>query len=197
MLSETQTGRQRWLLIGERGSLPENVFRFLKSEEGPAVESSTVISGEFVRKDPNFSLTIVRTLLENGMKVYYMSISLPNLLLEDEGVFEIHGSTVREAQGANGRVILHQVKWILTRKYLMVSGTVETMDFREPDEVWVRLRDKIGYRNVVLDSAGGQDVRVGDSLEVIGLYFIGENDFPVIEAVWTEKCDRDALQVSK
>ena len=79
----------------------------------------------------------------------------------------------------------------------MVSGTVETMDFREPDEVWVRLRDKIGYRNVVLDSAGGQDVRVGDSLKVIGLYFIGENDFPVIEAVWTEKCDRDALQVSK
>ena len=37
---QTQTARQRWLLIGESDSLPEDVFRFLKPQEGPAVESS-------------------------------------------------------------------------------------------------------------------------------------------------------------
>jgi hypothetical protein len=161
------------------------------------MESIAVISGEFVRKDADLSLTIIRTLLEDGMRVYYTPVSLPNLLVDEERVFEIHGSTVHEAQGVNGRAILHEVKWALSRKYLMVSGTVETMEFREPSEVWFRLRDNFGYRNVVLESAGRGDVGIGDSLKVIGFYFIGERDFPVVEAVWTEKWDRGIFQVSK
>jgi len=194
---KAETARQRWLLIGEGSSLPKDVSEILKSEEGPAVELTAVISAEFLSQDPDFSLATIRTLLDNGIRVYYTPISLTNLLVDEEKVFEISGSTVREARGVNGRAILHEVKWVLTRKYLMVSGTVESMEFREPSEVRFRLRDKFGYRNVVLESGRRDEIVVGDSLKVIGLYFIGEGDFPVVEAVWTEKLDRGVFQASR
>jgi hypothetical protein len=63
----------------------------------------------------------------------------------------------------------------------------ETAESREPSEVWIRLRDDFGYGNIVLESTEARDVKVGDSLEVIGLSFIGGKDFHALEAVWMEK----------
>jgi hypothetical protein len=175
------------LLIGERGRLAEDVSGLFRLPGNEPAGSNTVISGEFASKEPEFSLRIIRVLLEHNVRVYHTPVSLPNLLLEDGRVFEILGSIVHEMQRLDGRAMSHEIRWVLTGKYLMFSGSVQTVEFPQPTEEWIRLRDSFGYRNFVLDRPEGHDIRVRDSLEVIGLHLIGQGDFPVVEAVWVEK----------
>jgi hypothetical protein len=94
--------RQGWLLIGERGLLPEVVSGLLKLQGNEAAESNAVISGEFVSKEPESSLSVIRVLLEHNVQVYYTPVSLPNLLLKEGKVFEILGTIVHETQGIDG-----------------------------------------------------------------------------------------------
>ena len=76
-----------------------------------------------------------------------------------------------------------------------MSGIVETLDPVDHTAIMIRLRDQYGCRNVILDSAEGQDVKIGESLEIVGSYFIGAADFPYLEAVWIEK--RNSVFVSR
>jgi hypothetical protein len=66
----------------------------------------------------------------------------------------------------------------------MFSGTVQKVEFPQRTEEWICLRDSFDY--IVLDPAEGHEVKVGDSIKVIGLRLIGQGDFPVTEAVWIE-----------
>jgi len=129
-------------MIGEKNRRPHDVSGLLRVNGNPGAESNVVISGEFVSKEPELTARIIKALVEHAVRVYYSRVSLPNLLLEEDRVFQIFGSTVREAQGVDGRGLLYELKWVLTRKYLMVSGTVETVEFRDPSEVWIRLRER-------------------------------------------------------
>jgi len=186
-----------WLLLGKPRSLPTDVSALLSLEPDESGEWNAAISAEFVNAYPEIAARVIKTLLNHKVRVYYTPVSLPNLLLRNGRVFEILGSSLREFKEIDARAVLYDLKWSLTRKYLKVSGIVETIDAGDHTDILIRLRDQYGYRNVILDSAEGQDVKIGDSLEIVGSYFIGAADVPYLEAVWIEKRNSDVVGLSR
>jgi len=183
------TKEPTWLMLGKPRPLPADVSALFHAEanESSSEEGNAVASAEFVNAHPEIAARVIKTLLDHKVRVYYTPISFPNLLLRGGRIFEILDSSLRELKDIDARAVLYELKWSMTGKYLKVSGTVETIDAGDHAGILIRLRDQYGYRNVILDSAEGQDVKTGDSLEIVGSYFIGAADVPYLEAVWIEK----------
>jgi hypothetical protein len=178
-------------------TLPDVAWALLRPRANGSTSEgrNAVVSGDLVNAYPKIAATVIKSLLDHKVRVYYTPISLPNLILRGRKVSEMLGSGLLEFKGVDARGILYDLKWSLTRKYLKVSGTVETIDAGNPGGVLIRLRDQHGYRNLMLDSAEEQDVKIGDSLEIVASHFVGAADAPYLEAVWVEKRNPDATRV--
>jgi len=187
--SRGPTRHPTWLMLGNPARLPVDVSALfdLEANESSSEEWSAAVSAEFVNAYPEIAARVIKTLLDHEVRVYYTPVSFPNLLLRGGRVFEITDSRLHEIKNIDARALLYDLRWSVTRKYLKVSGIVETIDAGDHAGILIRLRDQYGYRNVMLDSAEGQNVKVGDSLEIVGAYFIGAADVPYLESVWIEK----------
>ena len=182
-------------MLGKPRPFPADVSALLHPEanESSWEEWNEVASAELVNAHPEVAARVIRTLLDHKVRVYYTPVSFPNLLLRDGRVFEILDSSLREFKDIDAWAVLCDLRWSITRKYLKVSGIIETIDTGDHAGILIRLRDQYGYRNVILNSAEGQDVKTGDSLEIVGSYFIGAADVPYLEAVWIKKRDSDVV----
>jgi hypothetical protein len=175
----------RWLLIGEITFLPGELSTLVTLEGVDHQQANAAISGEVVNLNPELSGELIRMLLDLHFQVFYTPLHLPNLLVENSRVSEIQGSLLREVRGVDSRSIVSDFMWSLSRRYFKISGTVESIEKRESGEIWIRLRDSFGYRNAILTQ--GRNVKIGESLMVIGSYPFGVDDFPCLEAIIVER----------
>ena len=132
----------------------------------------------------------VKALLERSFKVYYTPLALPSLLLHEGRTYAIAGSTVREVKGVDADALRRDLRWSLTGKYLKVSGIVQSIESCGPVDLYIKLGNHLGYRNVVIRCEDGHSINLGDSLDVIALYPIGGGSPPYLEAVSVSRMDR-------
>jgi len=184
-VSEVRATAVTWLLIGEITFQPRELSRLVTLEGDGHKQANAAISGEVVNLNPELSGELIRMLLDLHFQVFYTPIHLPNLLVENGLVSEIQGSLLREVRGVDSRSIVSDLMWSLSRRYFKISGTVESIEKRESGEIWIRLRDSFGYRNVILTQ--GRNVKIGESLMVIGSYPFGVDVFPCLEAIIVER----------
>lgn len=173
-----------WLLIGENGSLPKNFAKLINSRTDL---KKAAISGQLAILQPELSLQITEVLLDLNFQVYYTPIRIPNLLLYGSEVFRMQGDGRQKLAGLDSRSIASELRWSLSRKYVKTEGTIESLEEGEPGEVWIYLRNSFGYRNVVLNATQSRELKVGDSITVIGSYPLGAGDFPPLDAALVRK----------
>jgi len=160
------------------------------SDVGVQGKWNAVISREFMRADSECAMAQVKSLLERDFKVYYTPLALPSLLLREGRTYAIEGSSLREVKGVDADAVLRDLRWSLTGKYLKVSGIVQSIETCGPVELYIKLGNHLGYRNVVIRREDGHCINLGDSLEVIALYPIGGGSLPYLEAVSVSRRDR-------
>jgi hypothetical protein len=142
-----------------------------------------------MKPDPECAMAQVKALLERNFRVYYTPLALPNLLVHEGRTYAIAGSTLREVKGVDADALLRDLRWSMTGKYLKVSGIVESIESCGPVDLYIKLRNHLGYRNVVLGWEDGHAINLGDSLDVIALYPIGGGFPPYLEAVSVSRRD--------
>lgn len=185
-----QIAAANWLLVGAGTGHQLNLAKLLTfSDVGVPGKWNALTSGEFMKADPECAMAQVKALLERNFKVYYTPLALPSLLLHEERAYAIAGSTLREIRGVDADALLRDLRWSLTGKYLKVSGIVESIETCGPVDLYIKLRNHLGYRNVVLGREDGHAINLGDSLDVIALYPIGGGSLPYLEAVSVSKRD--------
>jgi len=167
-----------------------NLSKLLTSSDRVQERWNGVISRELMKADPEFAMAQVKTLLELDFRVYYTPLALPSLMLREGRTYVITGSTLREVERVDAEAILRDLRWSLTGKYLKVSGVLESMETCGPGELYIKLRNHLGYRNVVIRQEDGHAINLGDSLDVIALYPIGGGSPPYLEAVSVSRKDQ-------
>ena len=101
-----------WLMLGKPRPLPADISALLhpESDESLSDEQNAVVSAEFVNANPEIGDRVIKTLLNQKVRVYYTPVSFPNLLLSGGRVFEILDSSLHEFKDIDRRAVLYDLK---------------------------------------------------------------------------------------